>query len=97
MTKDKLISIQTICTIYNIEFSFINSLNEIGLIEITKIDEVEYLQKNKIDAIEKMIRLHHELGINMEGIDVISNLTEKIKGLQNEIDFLKNRILFYED
>jgi len=97
MTKDKLISIQTICTIYNIEFSFINSLNEIGLIEITKIDEIEYLQKNKIDAIEKIIRLHHELGINMEGIDVISNLTEKIKGLQNEIDFLKNRILFYED
>ncbi len=97
MTTEKLITIQTICTNYDIEFSFINSLCEFGLIEITTINKIEYLHQNKINDIEKMIRLHDELGVNMEGIDVIYNLTEKVKNLQEEIDFLKNRILFFED
>jgi hypothetical protein len=97
MMSEKLISIKTICTNYNIEYSFIDSLFEIGLIEITTIDKIHYLEKNKITDIEKMMRLHHELGINIEGIDVISNLTIKIKNLQEEINYLKNRIQFYED
>ncbi len=97
MKIENLISIQTICNNYNIEFSFINSLNEYSLIEITTIDKIQYLPKNKINEIEKMVRLHHELDINLEGIDVISNLLEKINTLHNEVDFLKNRLDFYED
>jgi len=97
MKLENLISIQTICNNYNIEFSFINSLNEYSLIEITTINKIQYLPKNKINEIEKMVRLHHELDINLEGIDVISNLLEKINTLHNEIDFLKNRLDFYED
>jgi chaperone modulatory protein CbpM len=96
MTTEKLITIQTFCANYDIEFSFINSLSEFGLIEITTINKIKYLHQNKINEIEKMIRLHNELGVNMEGIDVIYNLTEKIKILQKEIDYLKNRILFFE-
>ncbi len=97
MKLENLISIQTICNNYNIEFSFINSLNEYSLIEITTIDKIQYLPKNKINEIEKMVRLHHDLDINMEGIDVISNLLERINTLHSEIDFLKNRLDFYED
>lgn len=97
MKPSNLISVQSICHHYDIEITFLNSLNEYGLIKLTIIDEIAYLQKSKINNIEKMIRLHHELGINMEGIDVISNLTEKINTLHKEIDFLKNRILFYEE
>ncbi len=97
MKPINLISIQSICHHYDVEITFFNSLNEYGLIELTIIDEEPYLQKSKIKNIEKLIRLHHELGINMEGIDVISNLTEKINSLHKEIDFLKNRIIFYEE
>ncbi len=97
MTTEKLITIETFCTNYDIEFSFINSLSEFGLIEITTINKIEYLHQNKINEIEKMIRLHDELGVNIEGIDVIYNLTEKVMNLQKEIDLLKNRILFFEE
>ncbi len=97
MKREQLITIQTFCTNYNIEFSFINSLSEFGLVEITTIDKIEYLPQNKILEIEKMLRLHNELGVNLEGIDVIYNLTEKVKSLQEEINFLKNRIQFYEE
>jgi len=97
MKIENLISIQTICSNYDIEFSFINSLHEYGLIQITTIDQSQYCHKNKIVEIEKLIHLHHDLGINMEGIDVIFNLLERINTLSDENDFLKNRIDFFED
>jgi len=97
MTQEQLITIQTFCSNYDIEFSFINSLSEYGLVEITTIDQIDYLPQNKILEIEKMLRLHHDLGVNLEGIDVIYNLTEKVKSLQDEINFLKNRIQFFEE
>jgi hypothetical protein len=43
-----------------------------------------------------MIRLHHELEINLEGIDTIFNLLRKIDGLKNELANTKNRLKFYE-
>lgn len=97
MTTEQFITIQAFCTNYDIEFSFINSLSEFGLIEIITIDKIEYLPQNKIIEIEKMVRLHHDLGVNIEGIDVISNLTEKVRNLQEEINYLKNRIQFFEE
>jgi phage terminase small subunit len=97
MATEKFITLQSFCVNYDIEFSFINSLSEFGLVEIITIDKIEYLHQNKINEIETMMRLHHELGVNFEGIDVISNLTEKLRILHKEIDFLKNRIQFYEE
>lgn len=97
MIQEQFITIQTFCSNYDIEFSFINSLSEYGLVEITTIDQIDYLPQNKILEIEKMLRLHHDLGVNLEGIDVIYNLTEKVESLQEEINFLKNRIQFYEE
>ena len=97
MDTKNLIPIQQFCERYEIEFSFIDSLNEFGLIEITYIKKDPFIALEKIQEIEKMIRLHHELGINLEGIDVIYNLLEKVSNLNDEINHLKNRIEFYEN
>ena len=96
MQIEKFISIQTFCKNYKLEFSFIETLNEYGLIEITTIDRVNYVSKSKINEIEKMIRLHHELGVNFEGIDIIHHLLKRVKNLSNEVNTLKNRIDFYK-
>ncbi len=97
MDTKNLIPVQQFCERYEIEFSFIDSLNEFGLIEITYIKKDQFIALEKIQEIEKMIRLHHELGINLEGIDVIYNLLKKVSNLNDEINHLKNRIEFYED
>jgi len=45
---------------------------------------------------EEVIHLHVDLEINIEGIETILHLLEKIDTLQNEAIELKNRLRLYE-
>jgi hypothetical protein len=76
--------------------AFFTHLNELGLIEIKTIEETHYLHPDKINAIEKMIRLHHELDINPEGIDAIFHLLDKLEVLENELMALRNKLRRYD-
>ena len=95
-TKD-LISIQQFCSHYKIPISFITSLNEFELIEIVMFKEMQFINKTQIREIEKMIRLHYELDINLEGMDAVYNLLKQVASLQEEIVELTNKLKFYED
>jgi len=93
MSNENYILINNLCKHYNVEMSFFNSLNEFGLIEIISVEESQYIHHDKIIDIEKMIRIHQELNVNIEGIDVVFNLLNKIEELQNELIITKNRLL----
>ena len=96
MNIETLIPLSSLYNHYNVEMSFIFNLNEIGLIEILTIDETKYIKPEAIYEIEKMIRMHQELAVNIEGIDVVFNLLQKIDKLQNELISVKNRLRLYE-
>jgi hypothetical protein len=96
METNNLILIEQLCIHHNIEFSFINTLQEFGLIEVIIIEDNKYIANEKIKDIEKMMRLHFELDINMEGIDAISNLLLQIDNLQKELISTKNKLRLYE-
>ncbi|HRG78091.1 MAG TPA: chaperone modulator CbpM [Cyclobacteriaceae bacterium] len=94
MNTDNLIRIEYFCEQYNVEFSFINALKESGLVNIVVVEESSYLSTEDLKGLEKLIRLHYELGINLEGIDVISNLLNQIADLQQELTVAKNKLKF---
>lgn len=94
MNTENLIRIEYFCEQYNVEFSFVNALKESGLINIVVVEESSYLSTDDLKEIEKLIRLHYELGVNLEGIDVISNLLNQIEDLQQELTIAKNRLKF---
>ena len=96
METNDLISLQRFCAHYNIPFSFINALNEFDLIEIVTIQETQCIYKTQIKDIEKMIRFHYELDINIEGIDAIYNLLKQVESLKDEINELNNKLNLYE-
>ncbi|MFM9950235.1 MAG: chaperone modulator CbpM [Saprospiraceae bacterium] len=91
-----LIPLTQLCQHYQVELSFFSSLNEIGLIEIEILEQSQYLHPDRINDVEKMIRLHHELNVNPEGIDVVFNLLQKLEALQDELMSIKNRLGAYE-
>ncbi len=97
MNTDPRISITTLCEHYQVETTFFIRLGEIGLIEIETLGEHQYVHEDQIAAVERMIRMHHELDVNIEGIDVVVNLLDKIEALQNELSAMKSRLKLYED
>jgi chaperone modulatory protein CbpM len=96
MNIENFIPLNQLSTHYQVEVSFFNNLNEMGLIEIQTIEQVEYIQEDKIQDIEKMVRMHHELDVNIEGIDVVFNLLQKIHDLQEELMNAKRQLRRYE-
>ncbi len=97
METQNLISIQHFCNHYSIPVTFITDLKEYELIEVIVTDNEDFLNITQINEVEKMIRLHYDLNINLEGVDVISGLLKQVTSLQEEIQILKNKLSFYED
>ncbi len=97
MIEEHFISAKTICTHYDIEISFVDELRKIGLIKIEVLEHDQFIHQDQIGNLEKIIRLHHELDLNLEAIDVIFNLLEKEKELKKELTTLKNRLRLYEN
>ncbi len=96
METENYISIQQFCVHYNVPITFITALYDYDLIEIIVINETDWIHNTQIKTIEKLIRLHYDLNINIEGIDVIYNLLQQVESLQNEITVLNNKLLFHE-
>ena len=97
MNIEEFVPLNEICTHYQVEVSFINSLDEIGLIEILIFEEVYYIHLDQLRNIEKMIRMHHDLDVNIEGIDAVFNLLQKIEDLQEELKNTKSRLKMFEE
>lgn len=97
MQTDELILAEEFCTHYQVEYSFINALEQFGLIEITSVETAHYITQNQLQKLEQMIRLHYDLNINLEGIDAIAHLLDRVKNMQSEITVLKNRLKLYEE
>jgi len=95
MTK-QLISIHKLCESYQIPDSFFEDLRQFELIPFeTEADEL-MIDEAVLPEVEKIMRLHFDLNINLEGIDVIVNLLHQIEDLKSEIAFLRNRLSLYE-
>ena len=91
-----LIAVSEFCINHNIEISFVISLQQTGLIEITTINDTTFIEVNQLQKLEKFIRLFFELDINLEGIETITHLLQRINTMQDEIITLKNRLYLYE-
>lgn len=96
METNNLIRIEHFCTHHNVEISFIRSLHEMGLIDIVILEDDPYLPHEQLRDIEKMVRFHYDLEINMEGIEAISILLKQIEELQQELNAAKNKLSLFE-
>ena len=96
MKRAALIPADTFCTHHHIEFSFIRSLQQYGLIEVIMEDETAFIPEGKINELEKFARWYHELDINLAGIDAITHLLQRVQNMQAEITGLRNRLSLYE-
>jgi hypothetical protein len=96
MQKEELISAREFCSSHNLEVSFIYTLQQYGLVDVTTIEEKVYLPASQLPQAERIARLYSDLGINIEGIDAIKHLLQRVVDMQDEIVLLKNKLSLYD-
>lgn len=85
------ISVITFCQYHEIAPDFVYALQESGLVKLEEQEEHHYITNEQVDALEKYIRMHYDLGINIEGLEVISRLLNQMEELQRELRMLRGR------
>ncbi len=93
----ELIPIHTFCIHNNIDIQFVHALQQSGLIEIVTVKEASFIHEDRINDIEKFVRLHYDLDINLEGIEAITYLLQRVEDLKHENLRLKSRLRLYND
>jgi chaperone modulatory protein CbpM len=97
MQPEDLIPAETFCACHQVELSFIRSLHDSGLIEMTIREGTVFLPSSGLGELEKLVRLHYEMDINLEGIEAISHLLQRLHDMDEHITSLQNRVRFYQE
>jgi len=97
MNDQQMIAAEELCNYYHVDSTFIESLYENGLIRITTIQEKVFVDHEELSELEKLVRLHNDLEINVEGIGAVIHLLNKIDQMQQEISGLRHRLNILED
>ena len=90
--QNELIIVSEYCRKCHIEPSFIDLLQEGGLIEVMTEGGERYLTFTQLPDIERYSRMYYDLSINIEGIDAIHHLLQRMEEMQNELHELRSQL-----
>ena len=96
MKTENLIKANDFCVYHNVEFTFINSLQQAGLVDVKEVDQTIFIPESQLKKLQKIISLY-ELDINIEGIEAITHMLDRIEQMQENMRALRNKLKFYEE
>ena len=91
-----LITIKEYSVTYNIEPEFLMSLEDSGILIFTLEGEEKYINEDQLSDLERYIHFHYDLHINIEGIDAIRHLLQRVNQMDTEIRHLRSRLHLHE-
>jgi len=96
MPASKLISVKEFCHHHQVETELIMAFESHNLIALVKEKRSYYIPNQSLALAEKLLRLHLELGINLEGLEVLLPLLDRLEKSNQELNELRIRLDFYE-
>jgi chaperone modulatory protein CbpM len=96
MSDEEIIPLETFCSYYNVELSFVETLESYGLISFSYREQQRFIPLEELTELEKYSRLYYDLNINVPGIEALKHLLEKLDKLHLETENLKTRLRIYE-
>lgn len=95
MATEEMVEVTVFCNYHHIEYTFIDSLEDSGLITLTHVETQKFIPFTELCQLEKMIHMHQDLDINVAGIEAIVNMLQRVEQLQHENANLKNQLRLY--
>ena len=90
MEPEDLIPVKIFVSITTLNIHLSIHLEDSGLISVTSVRANFIYPLDEMQKLEKFVRLHYDLDINLEGLETINHLLEKIEEMQREILKLRN-------
>ena len=56
-----------------------------------------YLLVSELPNVERYSRMYYDLSINMEGIDAIHHMLERMEGMRREIASLRKQLMLFRE
>lgn len=95
MSENRLLYSECI-RLYEVEETFIDSLQQSGLIHIVSQDDEKFIEYEDLSDLEQFVRWYYEMDINVEGIEALYHMIGRVKKLQSEIERLRTELQFYK-
>lgn len=96
MNVKKYIPITEFCRGHALDESFVYSLHEIELIEITQVEAKPMIPRRDLRRLERLVRLHRDLDISPETLLAVDHLLDQVETLQDEVMALRRRLSRWE-
>lgn len=96
MEEQEWIPATIFCESHQIDGAFIEDLAQYGLVELRVEENKQLLPFSSLPQLEKMLRLHFDLGINYEGLDTVMHMLERMERMQMELARLRNKAEAFE-
>ncbi|MFT3884906.1 MAG: chaperone modulator CbpM [Flavobacteriales bacterium] len=97
MDNEELIPIELFCSSYSVDLSFVHTLHDAGLVQVITQRTRQFIPGTELAGLERMLRLHEDLGINIEGLGAVHDLLLRMETMQEEMRALRNRLRRYEE
>jgi len=97
MQREEMIAVDEFCIHHHIEHTFIQNMDESGLIRIETVEHRQFIPFDELAKAEMFAKFHSDLGLNPEALETVSHLLDKMKEMREEILRLNNRLRMYED
>lgn len=97
MATLKYITIEEFAEFHQVTAKLVYEFADFGLIEVKQIEKKPFIVADQLDKCERAIRLHRDLGVNKEGIEIILEMREKHAEMQKELLRLKHEIRKHEE
>ncbi|HEY0977675.1 MAG TPA: chaperone modulator CbpM [Flavobacteriales bacterium] len=96
MSTGPLISIELYCRHEELDLTFVQALTDRGLIHVVVQEEQHFLPADQVARLEQLARMHFDLDINLEGLEAISHLLERMDRMQQQVRTMEQRLRLYE-
>ncbi len=96
MQTESLVPVRDFCIYHNVTITFVDTLVDKDLIALLTIEEIPYVEPTQLPQLEKFVRLHRDLNIHPDDLDVVAELLDRMERLQDQVLTLQNQLRFYE-
>jgi dephospho-CoA kinase len=96
MSIEQLIPIERYCQLEEVDIAFVRALTERGLIQVVVHQEGPFIAADQLVRLEQLARMHFDLDINLEGIEAISHMLERLELMQQQLRSAQERLRLYE-